>query len=280
MTVRPLFHAVTRAELTSYAVRLPQGILLYGKPGAGLDTAASWLANEAGVVATIILPEYEEKVNLDRGSITIDIIRRLYEQTRTKGTKRQCIIISHADTMTIGAQHAFLKLLEEPGETITFILVCHQLTSLLPTILSRVQQIKIRPIDRHQSEALLTSLEVSDPTTRTQLLFIAEGRPGLLTQLASDPRQFEAEATKLRQAKAMIQGTQYERLMVCQQLKDDRAMALAVVSYMLQLLKREVVQKKGLDEVTGQLMEQLERATVRLGANANVRLALADALLS
>ncbi len=280
MTVRPLFDAVTRAELTSYAAHLPQGMLLHGKSGAGLDTAAAWLAHEAGATAMVILPEYEEKVNLERGSITIDIIRRLYEQTRTKSNKHQCLIISHADTMTLGAQHAFLKLLEEPSDHITFILVCHQPAKLLPTVLSRVQQVKIRPIDRHQSEALLTSLKVSDPTTKAQLLFIAEGQPGLLTQLANNPQQFEAEATKLRQARAMIQGTQYERLVLCQQLKDDRTTALSIVSYMVQLLKREVMQKKELDDTTRQLLERLEGAIVRLGANGNVRLALADALLS
>lgn len=280
MKKRPLFNAVTAGELSAYARQLPQGLLFFGDHGIGLDTAAIWLADQTDSQLLTILPEYKEKVDLTDGRIGVDIIRRLYEQTRTKSKQHQCIVISHADTITIEAQHAFLKLLEEPNDNTTFILVCHEPNKLLSTVRSRLQSVHIRRIDAEQSEALLTSLKVTDQTLRAQLLFIAEGLPGMLTRLADSPRLFEDEAAKLRQAREMIQASPYNRLVICQQLKDNRANAIAVVSYMIKLLKREVIGKGVLDTNTRHLLGKLEAAYERLQANGNIRLILADAILS
>ena len=149
----------------------------------------------------------------------------------------------------------------------------------MPTILSRVQQLQIRRIDRRQSEMLLDSLGVTDATTRSQILFIAEGLPGRMTALAGSKELLEAEATKLRQARAMIQGSAYDRLVIIQKLKDDRVTAQAMVTYMIALLRREISGKKQATTETLQLLDRLEAAVIRLGANGNVRLALSAAML-
>lgn len=279
MTGRPLFNPVTAAELEAYGRRLSHAVLLTGREGVGLDTAADYLADQSGGQIIRILPEANEKVDLEKGRITVDVIRRLYDVVRTKSAVPRCIIISAVDTITVEAQHAFLKLLEEPTENTSFILLCHNPGRLLPTVLSRVQQLQIRRINRHQSEALLDSLGVKDVTTRSQILFIAEGLPGLMTNLAHSPGLLEAEAVKLRQARAILQGSSYERLVSIQSLKDDRTTAIQVVSYMIALLRRELTGKKTADNETLQLLKRLESVLVRLGANGNVRLVLAAALL-
>ncbi|HMS93542.1 MAG TPA: hypothetical protein PKD28_04090 [Candidatus Saccharibacteria bacterium] len=279
MTGRPLFNPVTAVELEAYGRHLSHAVLLTGREGIGLDTAADYLADQSGGQTIRILPEANEKVDLEKGRITVDVIRRLYDVVRTKSAVPRCIIISAVDTITVEAQHAFLKLLEEPTENTSFILLCHNPGRLLPTVLSRVQQLQIRRINRHQSEALLDSLGVKDVTTRSQILFIAEGLPGLMTNLAHSPELLEAEAVKLRQARATLQGSSYERLVSIQALKDDRTTAIQVVSYMIALLRRELTGKKTADNETLQLLKRLESVLVRLGANGNVRLVLAAALL-
>ena len=279
MSRRPLFHPTTAAEIQAYGQQLPHGILLYGKEGVGLETAATRLADQAGASVVRVLPEYKENVDLEKGRITIGVIRRLYEMVRTKTQQPRCIIITATDTITVEAQHAFLKLLEEPSDKTTFILLCHEPGNLLPTILSRVQQLQIRRIDRRQSEMLLDSLGVTDATTRSQILFIAEGLPGRMTALAGSKELLEAEATKLRQARAMIQGSAYDRLVIIQKLKDDRVTAQAIVTYMIALLRREISGKKQATAEALQLLDQLEVAVTRLEANGNVRLALSAAML-
>ena len=100
MAKQSIFNAVTATELKTYAKRLSHGILLHGSAGVGLDTAAEWLANQAEASVLRILPEHNDKVDLEKGSITINVIRRLYDLTRTKAKKRQLVIITAADTIT------------------------------------------------------------------------------------------------------------------------------------------------------------------------------------
>lgn len=262
-----------------YSQRLPHSILLSGKQGCGLDTAAQWLVDKSGSTSLIILPEYDERVDTEKGRITIGVIRRLYEQTRVKNVRHRCVIISQADTMTTEAQHAFLKLLEEPSDAVSFILLCHAPDQLLRTVTSRVQQIRVRPIDRHQSESLLTSLGSDDPTTRTQLLFIAEGLPGRLTKLVGSKELFEVEVARLRMARTVIQGDTYQRLVACHQVKDSREDARALVSYMIRLLRHDITKKQTAGVDTLSLLDRLEVAASRLDANANIRIALAAAMV-
>jgi len=55
--------------------------------------------------------------------------------------KNKIAIIYHAHLLTTEAQNSILKLLEEPHDDTTIVLVCDNYQSLLPTIISRCQRI-------------------------------------------------------------------------------------------------------------------------------------------
>ena len=76
------------------------------------------------------------------GPIKIEQIRGLQQtiyQTSQQG-KRRFIVIDPADKMNISAANALLKVLEEPPENTSFILIAEQMSSLPATILSRCQK--------------------------------------------------------------------------------------------------------------------------------------------
>lgn len=54
---------------------------------------------------------------------------------------RRCVIVSRADELTTEAANAFLKTLEEPHDSVTIILTTSRVDTILPTIISRCQQI-------------------------------------------------------------------------------------------------------------------------------------------
>jgi DNA polymerase-3 subunit delta' len=81
-------------------------------------------------VPIIILPEKDEKIDIEKGVISVEIMRRLYDETRTKTEGERIIIIDYAERMTTQAQNAFLKLLEEPGDDVYFILVSNTTSKL------------------------------------------------------------------------------------------------------------------------------------------------------
>ncbi|MCC5905906.1 MAG: AAA family ATPase [Balneolaceae bacterium] len=60
--------------------------------------------------------------------------------------QRTVIVIMGIDTMNKSSANAFLKLLEEPSENVLFILTASKTDQLLPTIISRCQQIRLQPL--------------------------------------------------------------------------------------------------------------------------------------
>lgn len=56
---------------------------------------------------------------------------------------RRVVIVDAADEMNVQAANALLKLLEEPPERVTFLLVTHQPGRLLPTIRSRCRELRL-----------------------------------------------------------------------------------------------------------------------------------------
>jgi hypothetical protein len=82
----------------------------------------------------------------DAQSIGISDIRTLIGLTRLtpRVSPLQAVIIANAHTMTIEAQHALLKTLEEPPSRTRIILATDQPASLLPTIVSRCQEMRLK----------------------------------------------------------------------------------------------------------------------------------------
>ncbi|MDI9818196.1 MULTISPECIES: DNA polymerase III subunit [unclassified Legionella] len=76
------------------------------------------------------------------GFIKIDQVRELQAVAYTSPqlNNNRVIIINPAEKMNLASANALLKLLEEPPSDVIFLLVAEQISSILPTILSRCQQ--------------------------------------------------------------------------------------------------------------------------------------------
>jgi len=269
-----LFNPATELRLKGLLADLPQGILLSGKPGVGLFSTAQYISQHIGYETHIVLPERQEVVDVEKGSITVQSIRRLYSQTRTK-TKGRLIIIDYAERMGVVAQNAFLKLLEEPTPNTHFILLSHDPRRLLPTVLSRIQELEVKPITRAQSEVLLDTLEVKESVRRSQLLFIAEGLPAELIRLQNEDA-FQARSAVVQDARTFVTGTPYARLKLAQAYKDNRDQALILLEDALKQLRMTATHTK--DTATLKTINKLLAAYERIAANGNIRLQLGAAL--
>jgi DNA polymerase-3 subunit delta' len=89
--------------------------------------------------------------------IKIDQIRSLCQTLAMKPyeAKRRVVIITGAQGMNPAAGNAFLKMLEEPPLRTILVLVATHTSDLLPTIVSRCQQIRFKPISRKKMESVL-----------------------------------------------------------------------------------------------------------------------------
>lgn len=99
-------------------------------------------------------------------SIGIDQVHALWQQLALKpfSEKKKVVIISPAHALTLPAQQALLKLLEEPPEDTQILLATSLPGKLLPTILSRANMVKVAPQSTDTETPLyeaLTTLKVS-----------------------------------------------------------------------------------------------------------------------
>lgn len=275
--IKPIINPISEKTLIAIAKNMPQSLLLTGENGVGLSTASKYIAELRNTKPTVILPEKDEKIDLDKGVISVEIMRRLYDETRSKTAEDRIIIIDYAERMTIQAQNAFLKLLEEPGLGVYFILASHSTTKLLPTILSRTEKLEIRPITKDQSENLLDLLEVTDKTKRSQLLFMASGLPAELTRLVNNEDYFSRRSVTVRDARELIIGSEYQKLLIAQRYKDDRRLVLTLLLDMANILKHSIIANPQIDAINK--IDDILNTYQQIESNGNIRLCLARMII-
>ena len=113
-----------------------------------------------------------------------DWLQRPMSYHRVEGRYRVAILLA-ADKMREEAANAFLKLLEEPGDRTVFRLITHRIDHLLPTILSRCQQIRFDPLEREDVELAMRQRN-ADPALAGMLARMSGGSVRRAIALAGD----------------------------------------------------------------------------------------------
>jgi DNA polymerase-3 subunit delta' len=267
-------HPATQLLIDSLQKESPQSLLLSGTSGVGLYTIATELAATS---KTHVVQPQTAKGEVGLGIIGVEAIRNLYEHTRTKTTNARTVIIDNADKMSLSAQGAFLKLLEEPNESTRFILTSHAPNSLLPTIRSRVQEFHARVLTDEQSKEFIKALGVNDATKQAQLQFLAAGLPAELTRLVQDDDYFQARAAVIADARNLIAASIYQKLRIIQSYRTNREEAIRLIDSSMAILRFSLTNKPQPNLV--QQLAILLSARERILANQNIALQLARAVL-
>lgn len=259
---------LAKADLTALhrlAARPPHAILLTGPEGTATDRAGAILAG-SGVT-------YRLGAEADLG---VDTIRNLVNLARARRRHPLVVLIDPADHLTIPAQHAFLKLLEEPTPGIRYLLVTTRPDALLPTVHSRLSHWSLRPVTAATSAALLDHLTIHDPTRRAQLLFAAEGLPQRLYHLATDQAAFDRYADQVRTARRLLDGdpAALADLWACQV---DRTAALSLLTIIGNLVEQALLSQPRRHTLTR--LQRITQARQRIVANGHIRLNLLAAVL-
>lgn len=156
-----------------------------GPSGVGKNTMARELAATLLEMENLFnSPDYIE-ITPDGNSIKIAQIRKLQSDILVKPYKSYKIyVIDEAQKMTVEAQNALLKTLEEPPKYAIIILITNNKESLLDTIKSRCEIIKFTPIPL---------LEVADYLTQTG---VDKNRASLLANFSRGSMQKAIELSE------------------------------------------------------------------------------------
>ena len=122
------------------------------------------------------------------GTISVDDIREQVNNDiviKPYSSRYKIYIIPEADLMTVQAQNALLKTIEEPPEYAVIMLLTENAETLLPTIRSRCVMMKLRNIkDQLVKKYLMEQMEIPDYKADVCVAF-AQGNVGKAIMLAT-----------------------------------------------------------------------------------------------
>jgi DNA polymerase-3 subunit delta' len=201
--------------------------------------------------------------------------------------------IEKADTLNVQAQNALLKTLEEPPAHVMFLLLAERAEAFLPTILSRVVTMKIRPLSEGMVAEYLMQTGLSEEESNI-LAAYAQGRIGQALELQEDEAFREMRQDILGRLEALPSMNEGEAYLMAKELevyKNDlrfldimelwyrdllTAKSLREERYLIQKDKKEAI-FRGANEPAEKLAKKAQAvrtARMRLSQNANFRLTL------
>lgn len=165
--------------------------MLCGPRGIGKATLAYKIAKQVygnvGDFFIIDLPHnIDDRGNLkpDAKAISVNTVRNMIEKMQMSSMSGQwrVILIDAVDELTVAAENAILKLLEEPPQQTLFLLVTHQLSNVLPTVRSRARVEKMHPLTMLELQELCIRF-MPDEEISTEILKLSNGSFGKIANL-------------------------------------------------------------------------------------------------
>lgn len=133
---------------------------------------------------SVLAPDEEEVPDRKLSKeILVDQVRALEDFLRVGGHRRglRVVLVYPADAMNRNTANAMLKTLEEPGDSLIYILLTSRADELLPTIRSRCQRVEVPRPETPAALEWLASAGVKDPL---RWLALAGGAPLAAKSLA------------------------------------------------------------------------------------------------
>lgn len=279
-----LFHGVDGCGMRETAMAMVEAVFCDAGEGCGDCPSCRKVAGERHPDLHLVRP--------DGAFIKIDQIRELQKELsyRPFEARKKACIVEEADRMNPAAANAFLKTLEEPpGEALLLLLTTHR-EGVLPTILSRCQQLRFPALPTDTLAAHLMESGAPREAARIAAALAGGSLDKAREALAGD--RLQSRRLLLERVCDLSSGNIIPLFAAAEELARDKESAIEMAE-LLQLFWRDVMLVgSGSREVTNsdllpllqktaerntpeQALEKLDRiARVRqaLARNANPRL--------
>jgi DNA polymerase-3 subunit delta' len=230
------------------------------------------------------------------GTLKVDQVRELQHSLALapyEGRYRVALLLRFEEA-NLNAANALLKTLEEPPSQVVLVLTAESAERLLPTIVSRCEVLRLRPLPLTIVQQGLQSIWGLPDDQARLLAHISGGRPGYALQLHNSPDLLVQRQTWLDDQTRLLSASRVDRFAYAETLAKDKETlrsALRVwLSYWRDVLLRTggasgsianldrekeiegVVTHLSLEQAQ-QVVASLERTLDVLEGNVNVRLA-------
>jgi DNA polymerase-3 subunit delta' len=132
--------------------------------------------------------------------------------------KYKVFIINDAEYLSTEAANSLLKILEEPPQSVVWLLLVAEEEHLLPTIISRCQRLELKPVPSEQvQEVLVSSYNVE--TSRAKLLAqLCRGRLGWALSALTNEDILEQRSQRIDKLVSLLNASLSQRFAYAQEL--------------------------------------------------------------
>jgi DNA polymerase-3 subunit delta' len=223
-----LAHPKTGKAASDFLRRPAGALLILGAHGSGKLAVANRLA------ASVLGLSTEEQLNnhpyfykiakpADKQEIPIESIRTMNKHLSLKplGEKsiRRVVLIHDAQLLSLEAQNALLKTLEEPDSSTLFLLTAPNPHSLLPTIVSRAQRLPVHPVTASQAKEFFSHMYTNEQIDSAWSL--SRGSAALMSALLNEGSEHPLKA-EIAEAKIFFGQARYQRLLFMERKSKDK----------------------------------------------------------
>ncbi len=230
-----VLHNATKRTIEAYIAKPGHALAIVAPAGSGKTAIANYIVQRLLNLSTAQLESYAyyRLIASEKGAISIEqareIVALLKLKTTGTGVIRRVVVIEHAHTMTLEAQNALLKAIEEPPADTVMILTVADETKLLPTVRSRVQAIKlIAPSE----VALRTHFAMLGHAQNDidKALLLSGGLTGLMKALLDGATDHELVAA-IETTKGILVGDMFTRLVKVDELARQKQIDMLLFAF-------------------------------------------------
>lgn len=187
--------------------------------------------------------------------------------------KRKVYIIDRAEQLRANTANALLKTLEEPPESVTFILLGTSSDVMLPTIVSRCQCVPFRPLSADESTTAVARA-TGLPPARCRMAVAVAGSPARAVEFLKSADRQAARRAMVRAVDALAHADEADILASAKELMGAIHAPLAEVKS-----TQQAVLEQNQDYLSRGALKQLEDRNKR-ELNARERSGIMEALAS
>ncbi len=235
------------------------------------------------------------------GMLKVEQIRELRKSVLLSPyqAKYKIILLLRFQEANPSAANALLKTLEEAPSKVILLLTADNTEQLLPTIVSRCEVLRLRPVSTPKLETYLHKKGINEDRAKF-LAHLSAGRPGYALSLLEDESDLELRSEKIEEFKTLLTASRVAKFAYAEKLvkdkEDFRATLLLWLSFwrdvmlyvaedkesMVNIDQRELIETLAIQldlSEAKKLLESAENGIWQLKRNVNARLLAENILL-
>jgi DNA polymerase-3 subunit delta' len=203
------------------AIRLAQALNCQtpSAPGVACQTCRACKQIEAGQNIDLMVIQAEKQ----GGTLKVEQVREVQKFLSLKPYQSayKIVIFLRFEEANPNAANALLKTLEEAPSYGLLLLTANNAEQLLPTIVSRCEILRLRPVSVEVTKSFLETRGLESEKAHL-LAHLSDGRPGYALRLAEDEKSLDFRAEKLDDLRRLLAASARERFGYAEKLAKDK----------------------------------------------------------